>query len=76
MAMSQLDVTINQVKLLPPEVLVQLIRRVAEVLEQKQTVPAAPQVDYLALLGSGPGAFASAEEADQFLREERDGWER
>ena len=76
MAMSQLDVIVNQVKLLPPETLVQLIRRVAEILEQKQTVPTPTKVDYLALLGSGQGAFASAEEADQFLREERDGWER
>jgi hypothetical protein len=76
MATSQLDAIVNQVKLLPPEALVQLIRRVAEILEQKQTVPAPAQVDYLALIGSGRGAFASAAEADQFLREERDGWER
>ena len=76
MAMSQLDVIINQVKLLPPEALVQLIRRMAEILEQKQSVPAAPKVDYVALIGSGQGAYASAAEADQFLREERDGWER
>lgn len=76
MAMNQLDIIINQVKLLPPESLVQLIRRAAELLEQKQAIAAPTQVDYLALLGSGRGAFASAEEADQFLREERDGWER
>jgi hypothetical protein len=76
MATSQLDAIVNQVKLLPPEALVQLIRRVAEILEQKQAVPAPTQVDYLALIGSGRGAFASAAEADQFLREERDGWER
>ncbi len=76
MAMNQLDTIINQVKLLPPESLVHLIRRVAELLEQKQAVVAPTQVDYLALLGSGQGAFASAEEANQFLREEREGWER
>lgn len=76
MAMSQLDIIVNQVKLLPPETLVQLIRRVAEILEQKQTIPATTKVDYLALIGSGQGAFASAAEADQFLREERDRWER
>jgi hypothetical protein len=76
MATSQLDAIINQVKLLPPEALVQLIRRVAEILEQKQAVPAPAPVDYLALIGSGRGAFASAAEADQFLREGREGWER
>jgi hypothetical protein len=31
--------------------------------------------DYLALFGTGRGAFASAEEADRFLRSERDAWE-
>ena len=76
MAMNQLDAIVHQVKLLPPEALVQLIKRAAELLEQKQAPMAPVKIDYLALLGSGQGAFATAAEADQFLREERDGWEK
>ncbi len=74
MPTNQLDAIANQVNLPPPEALVQLIKRAAELLEQKQSAPV--KVDYLALLGSGKGAFASAEEVDQFLRQERDAWEK
>lgn len=74
MPTNQLDAISHQVNLLPPEALVQLIKRAAELLEQKQSAPV--KVDYLALLGSGKGAFATAEEADQFLRQERDAWEK
>ncbi len=74
MPTNQLEAIANQVNLLPPEALVQLIKRAAELLEQKQSAPI--KVDYLALLGSGKGAFATAEEADQFLRQERDEWEK
>ena len=31
--------------------------------------------DYLAMFGSGRGAFESASEADEFIRQERDAWE-
>lgn len=31
--------------------------------------------DYLALFGSGRGGFTTAEEADNFIREERDSWD-
>jgi hypothetical protein len=74
MPTNQLEAIANQVNLLPPEALVQLIKRATELLEQKQSAPV--KVDYLALLGSGKGAFATAEEADQFLRQERDEWEK
>lgn len=74
MPTNQLDAIVNQVNMLPPEALVQLIKRAAELLEQKQ--PATLPVDYLALIGSGKGAYSSSEEADQFLRRERDAWEK
>ena len=74
MPTNQLDAIVNQVNMLPPEALVQLIKRAAELLEQKQ--PATHPVDYLALIGSGKGAYSSSEEADQFLRRERDTWEK
>jgi hypothetical protein len=33
------------------------------------------RVDYLALFGSGRGGFATAQEADEFIRQERDAWD-
>ncbi len=76
MATSQLELIVNQIELLPPDDLVRLIRRAAELFEQKQSAAPPPQVDYVALIGSGKGSFATAEEADRFIREERDLWER
>lgn len=35
-----------------------------------------PLPDYPSMLGSGSGTFATAEEADRFIRRERDGWDR
>lgn len=31
--------------------------------------------DYLALFGSGHGGFATPDEADEFIRKERDAWD-
>jgi len=75
MSANQLEIIINQVRLLPPDDLVKLIKRLFELLEQKQTIVPRRKVDYVALIGSGKGAFATPEEADHFLREERDAWE-
>jgi hypothetical protein len=33
------------------------------------------RTDYLALFGSGRGGFATAQEADEFIRQERDAWD-
>jgi hypothetical protein len=74
MSTSQLELIVGQVKLLPPRDLVKLIKQVAELLEQKQSVPA-NTTNYAALFGSGKGAYASQAEANNFLREERDQWE-
>lgn len=76
MSANQLEIIVNQVKLLPPDDLVRLIKRLVELLELKQTVAPRQKVDYVALIGSGKGAFATPEEADHFLREERNAWER
>jgi hypothetical protein len=35
---------------------------------------AAPEASNVSLFGSGRGAFATPEEADEFLRRERDRW--
>ena len=75
MSTSQLELIVNQVKLLPPDDLIKLIKEAAELLEHKQswTPQVAPQ--YADLFGSGKGAFATPAEAESFLRAERDQWE-
>lgn len=76
MSASEFDLVFNQVKSLPPHEWVTLIKKVAELIEQKppdieQAIP-----DYTAFFGAGTGVFASSEEVDRFIREERDAWER
>ncbi len=73
MATSQLELVVNQVKLLPPDDLAKLIQQAEELLRQKQS--AQPATDYTALFGSGKGSFATPAEADRFLRAERDQWD-
>lgn len=75
MSASQLDLIVNQVRLLPPDDLVKLIRYAAELLAQRQTAQATPAIRYATLFGSGKGAFATPTEADNFLRAEREQWE-
>jgi hypothetical protein len=72
---SQLDLIIDQIKLLPPNDLVKLIRQAAEILEQKQVTLHPPKTDYAAFFGAGKGGFNSPEEADRFIRAERDAWD-
>jgi len=73
MAVSQLELIVNQVKRLPPDDLAKLIKQAEELLRQKQSTQ--PTTDYTALFGSGKGTFATPAEADSFLRAERDQWD-
>ncbi len=73
MSTSQLEMVVNQVRKLPPDDLVKLIRKAEELLREKQADQ--PTTSYLALFGSGRGAFATQAEADNFMRSERDQWE-
>ncbi|MBL8172888.1 MAG: hypothetical protein JNJ50_32485 [Acidobacteria bacterium] len=83
MSASQLELIANQVKHLPPDDLIKLIKQAIELLEQKrtasftpsETISTASMPRYAALFGSGKGLFASAEDADEYLRAERDQWE-
>jgi len=75
MAASQLELIVNQIRLLPPDELVKLIRRAAEILEQKQVLGEKPAKHYAAFFGAGKGVFATPQEADRFIRQERDSWE-
>jgi hypothetical protein len=75
MAASQLELIVNQIRLLSPDELVKLIKKAAELLEQKQSDSVQKKVDYVSLIGSGKGVFSSPEEVDRFIREERDAWD-
>jgi hypothetical protein len=75
MAASRLELIVNQIRLLSPDELVKLIRRAAEILEQKQVPEEKPVKNYAAFFGAGKGVFATPQEADHFIRQERDAWE-
>ena len=75
MSVSQFDLVMSQAKLLRPDDLVKLIKKVAELLEQKQVVVEKPATNYAAFFGAGKGVFATPEEVDRFIREERDAWD-
>ncbi|MDX2043470.1 MAG: hypothetical protein SF097_19795 [Acidobacteriota bacterium] len=84
MPTGQLELIADQVKFLPPNDLVKLIKQAVELLEQKQvasmqpatTTVTNPTTNYASLFGSGKGAFATPAEADNFLRAERNQWEK
>jgi len=75
MATNRLETILAQARRLSPAELAQLIKQVADLLAQssQNNVEAVPS--YVALFGSGKGGFASVEEADRFVREERDAWD-
>lgn len=75
MAANQLEIIINQVQLLPPDDLLRLLKKLVELLEQKQRGAQRAVPNYAAFFGAGKGLFATPEEVDQFIRQERDAWE-
>ena len=48
----------------------------AEVIVMVEEQPAAPPLPLSSFLGKGKGCFESAAEVDQFIRRERDAWDR
>lgn len=76
MSASQFDLVVNQLQALPPDELVKLIKRAAELLEEKRAAAVPPSPNYASYFGAGKGVFATSEEVDRFVREERDAWER
>lgn len=75
MAIGQLEMIVNQLDSLTRDELVTLIKKAAELLEQKLTATERPATNYVSFIGAGKGVFATPEEADRFIREERDAWE-
>jgi len=79
MSTEQFQALIQQAKQLSAEERQQLIRILTESeLAESERGPgegSQSAIDYLAFFGSGSGAFATADEADAFVRQERDAWE-
>ena len=76
MSTEQFRALIQQAKQLSAEERKELIKYLSEAeREGTQTLRSRSETDYLALFGSGRGAFATSEEADDFIREERDSWD-
>lgn len=81
MSTEQFRALIQQAKQLSPEERRQLMQYLTES-ETAEHEPAAGSgegsrsaTDYVAFFGSGRGAFATAREADAFIRQEREAWE-
>lgn len=53
----------------------QLMEYLAKAEREELLEQSASQTNYLALFGSGRGSFTKPEEAEQFIREERDSWD-
>jgi hypothetical protein len=73
MSRDELEAILTQARRLSPDELTQLIERATDLLAQSRT--SAPQIPrYVTLFGSGKGSFNTREEADQYIRRERDAW--
>ena len=81
MSTEQIRALIQQAKQLSAEERHQLMRYLAES-KPAEREPSrssgeetASLIDYVAFFGSGRGAFETAEDADAFIRQERDAWD-
>ncbi|MGH9899334.1 MAG: hypothetical protein ACRD63_04290 [Pyrinomonadaceae bacterium] len=75
MAVSRIEAILAQAKYLSSDELAQLIKQVADLLVQSRKTSIRQTPRYASLFGSGKGVFVTPEEADQFVREERDAWD-
>jgi len=70
-----LETILREAQRLSPEELAQLIKQAADLLARSRQVASPPTPRYVSLFGSGKGSYATPEEADNFVREERSAWE-
>jgi ribonuclease HII len=75
MSTEQFQSLMQQAKQLSHEERKQLMECLAKAEREELLEQSASQTNYLALFGSGRGSFTSPEEAEQFIREERDSWD-
>jgi len=80
MSTEHIQSLVRQARELSPDERVELIRDLqdsltAEAAHSQVEPEENKRTDYLALFGSGRGGFATAQEADEFIRQERDAWD-
>ena len=75
MSASELEAILARAERLSPDELARLIKRANELSEKSQSSTVQRPPSYQALFASGRGAFATSQEADEFVRQERDAWE-
>ncbi len=75
MSASELEAILAQAERLSPDELAQLIKRANQLSKKNQSSTTERPPSYRALFASGRGAFATPQEADEFVRQERDAWE-
>lgn len=76
---AKIDSILRQVIRLTPDERAELIKSIETSVsgEPDKNLPDTNgKPDYLAMFGSGRGAFESASEADEFIRQERNAWEK
>ena len=73
MSRSEVEAIVKQVKRLSSEEQRLVAKRIAEMLTQSGHV--GDKLSYSEMFGAGRGSFATPEEADAFLRRERNAWE-
>lgn len=74
MATERLETILAQARQLSTDELAQLIKQATDLLLQGGISAQAGTPSYVSLFGSGKNSFATREEADRFIREERDAW--
>jgi hypothetical protein len=74
MATERLETILAQARQLSTEELALLIKQATDLLLQSGAPVPTGKPSYVSLFGSGKGSFATREEADRFIREERDAW--
>lgn len=74
MAIDRLETILAQARRLSPDELAQLIEQATDLLAQSQTTRPQSPPQYASLFGLGKGSFSTQEEADRFIRGERDAW--
>ena len=81
MSTEHIQSLVRQARELSPDERVELIKDLQDSLtaeashSQVESQEENKRIDYLALFGSGRGGFATAQEADEFIRQERDAWD-
>lgn len=75
MSRSEIEAIVNQVQRLSPEEQKLVSSGITDMLARTKPADDA-DLTYSEMFGAGRGSFATPEEADAFLRRERDSWER